>query len=145
MKQVNKNICLEADLDSVVNKGILESLPKHLTKYLFGRYIDVVKNKLSNILVPKNFCGDAEHYLFQKGVAYSPDEVDAYSLAIYADFIANIDQLISYSEDTNEIQISALLWALEHGDFHKPALHIFSDELKELARSAEDAIESIRN
>lgn len=140
MKTKSGQITVEADFSQLSKKKLFDELPKHLIKYLYEKYVDIVKIRLSNVLVPENFIGDAKNHIFKLGLEQTDELIEKYSLAIYIDFLSDASNLIKYNEDTNKIELSELFWALEHGDFYKPALHIFSNEIKDLAKAAEEAM-----
>lgn len=143
MKTKSGQITFEADTSKLFKRSVYEDTAKKATEYIYEELVKTVKLKLALILVPENFMGDAEDHIFKNGFEHTKELVEKYSLAIYIDFFSNINNLLTYNKKTNTIEISSLIWALEYGDFYKPALHIFSKELRELAKTAEDSIRAI--
>lgn len=145
MKQIRGQVVIDtSSIKSSINKDAMNQLSKTLTHYLYEKYVEKIKNKLSTELVPKNFQGEAENFLFNQGLDYTREDVDTYCLAFYADYLRNLSSLVTYDEDTNKINVHRLLEELEKGGFYMPRIPILSEGILEIAKEAEDAMESVR-
>lgn len=93
--------------------------------------------EIPTLLTFANFFGEAEVYMDQHSIPYSKTIRESYARAIYDDFIKNLDTLIVYNPEDSCIYVSPYIYALEFGDFYRPAVQFLTKTLQEWLNSLE--------
>ena len=116
------------------NKDVLDNFKEDLLGILMTELKDSVVHNVLPSLGPKNFEGEAIEYLRQQNLPITDKNIKDCANAILADLMKNIDDLIVYDEDSQTLEISPFIDAMEFGDFYRPVLKI-------ITRAAEQAFE----
>jgi hypothetical protein len=101
-----------------INDEIIGAIAKPLYERLKKR----IKEEIPDLLTYANFLGEAEIYMSENGIPYSPVTRTLYAKAIRDDFMKQLDDVIYYDDSDNSIRISPYITALENGDFYRPAM-----------------------
>ena len=101
----------------------LDALGMRLAKELFPIVKARVLTDIPTLLAPANFFGEAEEYMFRNKIRFSKKRRQEYAEAIHQDFITSLNDTLSYDETDGTISISPYVFALEDGDFYRPAIH----------------------
>lgn len=104
---------------------------------------DRVKREIPSLLSYANFLGEAETYMVQKGIPFNKKIREEYAKAFYDEFIASLEDLVTFDDKEGTIALSPYIFALEHGDFYRPAVGFLSDcinqWISELEKASEDS------
>ena len=135
--QHDKNKTVSGDLYIDIEVMSIEdsALPK-VSKSFFEFVSKKVKEEVPHLLTYASFLGEAEEYMSNNGIPYSPKTRSLYAEAIYADFISHLDDLITFDEEEGNILISPYIISLEYGDFYRPALNFISKSINEWIEEA---------
>ena len=99
---------------------------KELTRNIFNILQEKVKNEIPTLLTYVNFLGEAEEYMVRKGIPFNKEIRIKYAKAIREELLNNLNETINFDETTGMISVSPYIWALEFGDFYRPAVKFIS-------------------
>lgn len=106
-------------------------LNRQVAKSAFIKIHKKVMADIPSLLTYANFLGEAETYMVSNGIPYSPKIRDEYAKAIRSDFMKLLEVSVIYNEDTGTIEMSPYIYALEFGDYYRPAMGFISNCIKE--------------
>lgn len=135
--------------DIVFDSDALEQFKKELSKALVISIRDQVIGDVIPSLGPKNFLPEALEYMKQNEIPLSENGLPALkgvrdkaipginqiAQDIFKSFVANVDDLVVYDEDTNLIVISPFIMALEYGDLYRPLLQTITRSVENAYRN----------
>lgn len=97
------------------------------------------KDEIPGLLAYPNFYGEAEAHMVSRGIPFNKQIRDAYAQAIRKDFLDGLEEAITFDPDTGLISISPYIFALEFGDFYRPAVQFVSNCIKQWIADLEKA------
>lgn len=109
-----------------ISKDDQEEINNNLTLSFFTALKEEVIKEVPSILTFSNFLGEAEEYMAKKKVPFNVKIREQYAIAIYNDFIKNLDNMLEYNKEDSSIIISPYIFSLEYGDFYRPGLQFIS-------------------
>ena len=137
------------DQEFELDEEAVEQFKAELTKVLVNAIKDEVLSSVLPGLGPQNFRGEAITYMREnkipltetgipgvKGVSEDILGIKQYSILMLKEFKDNVNDMIVYNEEENEIVLSPFIMALEYGDFYRPVL-------KTITRSIEQAFSEL--
>jgi hypothetical protein len=101
------------------------NLKKTATSDLFKIIKEKVLNEIPGLLTYANFFGEAEAHMVSKGIPFNKKIREEYAKAIRNELMDNLDKALNLDDD-GFISISPFIFALEFGDFYRPATQFIS-------------------
>lgn len=111
--------------------------------------IEEIKNQVIRSVIPsigpQNFEGEAITYMKQNGIPLTENGlpeipgvrdtvlgIKQYSRLMLKEFVDNVDDMIIYNEEENDIVLSPFIIALEYGDFYRPILKTITRSIEQV-------------
>lgn len=136
-----KSDCFSVELQYFApEQTLLDKTTLEVSAIIFERLKDKIIHEVPDLLTYANFLGEAEEYMVSKGIPFNKKIRQEYAIAIRNDFIASLEDSISFDEQDGTISLSPYIFALEAGDFYRPSVQfitkLIQDWIKELEKAS---------
>lgn len=118
---------------------LLDEFKLEVSAIIFERLKEKVLREVPDLLTYANFLGEAEEYMVSKGIPFNKQIRQQYAIAIRNDFIASLEESISFDEQEGTILLSPYIFALEAGDFYRPSVQFITSLIQEWIKELEKA------